>query len=203
MDKNNMTNAIIVDADYVDKVVFSLIVNFERMLGRRIPQADLARWIDCIALDGGMRPQDSAQQAVMTQVVLLHDAGRQHLDNFVPASFADELDGKAFADNLGEFVISTPVVESITSKEQLLLDTLSLFCADDHTGRIMVVPSDEHYVSVRSLLRRQLSAMKPVTVFAMQPQTGGNFMQELLGYSLMAALGISSAEIESASVPSE
>ena len=49
-------NVILVDADYVDRVAFNLIVNFERMLGRRIPQADMAKWIDCVALDGGMRP---------------------------------------------------------------------------------------------------------------------------------------------------
>ena len=46
---------ILADADYIDKVAFNLIVNFERMLGRRIPQADMARWIDCVALDGGIR----------------------------------------------------------------------------------------------------------------------------------------------------
>ena len=39
-------NIIIVDADYVDKVAFDLIVNFERMIGRHIPHADLAHWID-------------------------------------------------------------------------------------------------------------------------------------------------------------
>ena len=49
-------NVIIADADYIDHVAFNLIVNFERMLMRRIPPADIARWIDCIALDGGMRP---------------------------------------------------------------------------------------------------------------------------------------------------
>ena len=37
-------NIIIVDADFVDHVAFDLIVNFERMLGRRIPQADLSQW---------------------------------------------------------------------------------------------------------------------------------------------------------------
>ena len=37
-------NIILVDADYVDKVAFDLIVNFERMIGRRIPQADMAKW---------------------------------------------------------------------------------------------------------------------------------------------------------------
>ena len=38
-------NIIIVDADFVDHVAFDLIVNFERMLGRRIPQADLRQWL--------------------------------------------------------------------------------------------------------------------------------------------------------------
>ncbi|MFR1987563.1 MAG: DUF6621 family protein [Prevotellamassilia sp.] len=49
-------SVILVDADYLDRVAFDLTVNFERMIGRRIPQADLCHWIDCIALDGGLRP---------------------------------------------------------------------------------------------------------------------------------------------------
>ena len=54
-------HVILVDADYVDKVAFNLIVNFERMLGRRIPQADMARWLECVALDGGMRASQDSQ----------------------------------------------------------------------------------------------------------------------------------------------
>ena len=37
-------NVILADADYADSVAFDLIVNFERMLGRRIPQADMVQW---------------------------------------------------------------------------------------------------------------------------------------------------------------
>ena len=74
-------NVIIVDAAYIDKVAFNLIVNFERMLGRQIPPADMARWIDCIALDGGLR-----EGASNTQVVLVYEKDRQRLNNFVPAS---------------------------------------------------------------------------------------------------------------------
>ena len=58
-------NIIIADADYVDKVAFDLIVNFERMIGRRIPKADMARWIDCIALDGGLRPGNNITEVLM------------------------------------------------------------------------------------------------------------------------------------------
>ena len=87
-------NVILVDADYVDKVAFDLTVNFERMIGRRIPQADMALWIECIALDGGMRPQKANEpNKAQTQVVLLHK--QQQMENFKPGRF-DELDGKAF-----------------------------------------------------------------------------------------------------------
>ena len=39
---------------------------------------------------------------------------------------------------------------------------------------------------------------KRITLFAMQPLPGGPYRQEILGYSLMAALGITSQEIEAA-----
>ena len=66
-------HVILVDAEYVDKVAFDLIVNFERMLGRRIPQADMAQWLECIALDGGLRPTANSQKPTATcQVVLIH-----------------------------------------------------------------------------------------------------------------------------------
>ena len=65
---------ILVDTEYVDKVAFDLTVNFERMLGRRIPQADIAQWLEYIALDGGLRPQPSdISSQTSIQVVLLHD----------------------------------------------------------------------------------------------------------------------------------
>ena len=45
MNDNKWTeNIILADGDYIDRVAFDLTVNFERMLGRRIPAADLARW---------------------------------------------------------------------------------------------------------------------------------------------------------------
>lgn len=64
---NGYENVIIADADYLDKVAFDLIVNFERMLMRRIPPADIARWIDCVALDGGMRPAEGRPTATDTR----------------------------------------------------------------------------------------------------------------------------------------
>ena len=190
-------NVILVDADYVDKVTFNLIVNFERMLGRRIPQADLARWIDCVALDGGLR-----EGAHETLVVLVHQKDKARLENFVPSDYANELDGKAFKDHLGEFLISAIPIEAIADGEDYFSEALKLAVAQKEIRRIMVIPNAEDpyiYNKVRETLNRVDDDEKRITVFAMEPKPGGNFRQEILGYSLMAALGISSEEISSKS----
>jgi hypothetical protein len=62
--------------------------------------------------------------------------------------------------------------------------------------RVMVIPNEEHYDEVRNILRKMDDDEKRITVFAMQPMPGGNFRQEILGYSLMAALGIKGDEIK-------
>ena len=184
-------NVIVVDADYVDSVAFNLIVNFERMIGRRIPPADMSRWVECVALDGGLRQGDHE-----TQVVLLHDKGKQAMENFTPADYITQLDGKAFKGNLGEFVFGAYSVESLVSKEEFLVDVVSLVCNQKEVKRVMVVPDvDKCYDMLRHALRH-VDDDKRVTLFAMQPLTGGNFRQEILGYSLMSALGIKADEIK-------
>ena len=197
-----------VDADYIDKVAFDLTVNFERMIGRRIPQADMALWLECVALDGGLRPVDHGDGSAdpsskvdcdhqnrpqVIQVVLLHK--RAQMDNFTPGSFA-ELDGKAFEGRLGEFLISCVPVEDLTTMDDLFVDSMQVIANAEEVQRLIVVPDAEHiYNKVREGLRHA-DPDKHVTVLAMQPMEGGNFRQEILGYSLMAALGIRSEEIK-------
>ena len=190
-------NVILADADYVDKVAFNLIVNFERMLGRRIPKADLAKWVDCVALDGGLRAGGHE-----TLVVLAHQKSKAQLDNFAPGNYAAELDGKAFKDSLGEFVISAVAIEEIADSEDYLTEALRLVTAQKEVKRVMVIPNAEDpyiYNKVREVLNRVDDDEKRITVFAMEPKPGGNFRQEILGYSLMAALGITSDEINTKS----
>ena len=185
-------NVILADADYIDRVAFNLIVNFERMLGRRIPQADIARWIDCVALDGGIREGEHE-----TLVVLVHQKGKFRLENFIPGAF-EELDGKAFKDHLGEFSISAYPIEPIAG-EDFFTEVLELVTAQKEVKRVMVIPNLEDdiiYNKVRETLRQVDDEEKRVTLFAMQPLTGGNYRQEILGYSLMAALGINSNELK-------
>ena len=180
-------NVILVDADYVDKVAFDLIVNFERMIGRRIPQADMAKWLECVALDGGLREGSNE-----TQVVLLHS--KKKMENFLPGVF-DELDGKAFNGQLGEFLISCVPVEELTTMDDLFIDSMQIIANAAEVSRLIIVPDAEHiYNKVREGLK-DTDPDKHITVLSMQPMQGGQFRQEILGYSLMAALGIRSAEL--------
>ena len=180
-------NVILVDADYVDKVAFDLIVNFERMIGRQIPKADMAQWMECMALDGGIKSNVS-----QTQVVLLHKNAK--MDNFNPGDFT-ELDGKAFSGPVGEFLISCVKVEALTTMDDLFIDSMQVISNAAEVKRMIVVPDAEHiYNKVREGLKHA-DDEKHITVLSMQPMQGGNFKQEILGYSLMAALGIKADEI--------
>lgn len=179
---------LLVDADYVDRVAFDLIVNFERMLQRRIPQADLARWLECVALDGGLRP--GGRQSI--QAVLLHK--EPEMKNFAPSLFA-QLDGQAFAGELGEFMISCVQVEDMVTTDDLFADSLHVVSHAEEVRRLVLVPdTDRLYHRVKEGLRHA-TADQQVTLLTMQPLAGGPFRQEMLGYSLMAALGISASEI--------
>lgn len=188
-------NLIVADADYIDHVALLLSVDFERMLGRQVGAADLARWLVCVALDGGLRPGNNE-----TQVALVHNKQTAKLDNFVPSVLTDELNGKAFRDEqLGEFAINTIAVESITTKDEVIADLVGEAIGHSEVKRVMVVPDGEEGDSwdmLRRLLHQLADESKHVTLFAMQPMAGGNFRQEMLGYSLLQALGIKADDIE-------
>ena len=190
-------NIIIVDGDYIDHVAFDIIVNFERMLNRRIPAADFSQWAVNIALDGRLKPGNHE-----TQVVLLHDKQNLKLENFAPADYVKELNGQAFKDpQLGEFIINAIATGiEAAEKDDVLLDLLKTVLNHGEVKRIMIVPNVEdcHLMStLRSTLRDVDDELKHITLFAMQPLEGGNFKQQILGYSLLNAMGISASEIES------
>ena len=189
-------NIIIADGDYIDYVAFDLIVNFERMLNRKIPTANFSQWAVNIALDGKLKPGNNE-----TQVVLLHDKEKAILENFTPSSYEADLNNKAFKDEfLGEFLVNSIVTgEENTSKEAVLSDLLQMLTTHEEVHRIMIIPNAEDtvtYNEVKKMLEKVDDEEKRITVFTMQPMVGGNFRQEILGYSLMNAMGIKAEEFK-------
>ena len=188
-------NIILADADYLDYVAFQLSVQFERMIGRRIPKADLSQWGVDVALDGGLRADGKAHE---TQLILVHEKQNPKMDNFTPSIYDTELNGQAFNDDkLGEFLVNAYPVGDVVSKDDYILDTVNMILGHEEVKRLMIIPNGEQgsiYEEVAGALR-EAPEDKHITLFAMQPMPGGNFRQEILGYSLMNALGIKSDEI--------
>ena len=57
-------------------------------------------------------------------------------------------------------------------------------------NRLMIVPGEDYLPQVRRMLNGHDDDHCRITLFAMQPLTGGHYAQEILGYSVMAALGL-------------
>ena len=185
---------IVADADYVDKVAFDLTVNFERMIGRRIPPADMSQWAVCVALDGGLRPGRHE-----TQVVLIHDRKNSKMENFAPGTYATELDGQAFCDpQMGEFAFADVATGEFAGNDATMLDVLRNLLGHSEVKRIMLIPDETNGELIETLRNtlRDANDEQRITLLAMQPLVGGNYRQEILGYSLMRALGIDSNEIK-------
>ena len=157
---------------------------------RRIPKVDTAQWLVCLALDGGV--EEGANE---TQVVFLHRAEAEEMKCFAPGRFAD-IDGHAFRDpQLGEFLMSA------VRREPMAGDDFFVECAEALLGsedvhNVILVPDMERYgAALKSLLARD-GRKKDVTLLAMQPESGRGFQSEILGYSLMHAMGIRGEELE-------
>lgn len=207
-------NVIIADADYIDSVAFNLTVNFERMIGRHIPQADMAQWVECIAMDGGCRriADPKEQKKTVTHVILVHSKEADEMHNFNPGTFdhtansGNILNGQAFTGEMGEFIFHTVAADESSdsmTKLDIIADVLSAMADIEQVKRIMLIPDlDDSNSPAFSILTPVLRFLdrecqdKRITTFAMQPLTGMPSRTEILGYSLMAALGIRAEEIK-------
>ena len=182
-------SVVLVDADFLDRVAFDLIVNFERMIGHRIPKGDLCHWLDCVALDGGLRPGAGEIQAHF-----LYAPQKEELQNFTPSKFREDLNGLRFDDRIGSFSLFTFPVEEIVSGEEFFLQSFAMLCEEKQVKNLIVVADMDAYGDKVTKICRDAKDTD-ITLLTMQPVTGRGFSQEILGYSLMSALGIKSEEL--------
>lgn len=181
---------ILIDADYLDNVALDLTVNFERMLNRCVAKADLCHWLDCVALDGGLRPGKNE-----VQVHFLHSKEKKALNYFQPSQFAEDLNGLSFEDKLGHFSLFAFPVEDVVSIEEFFLQSLTMLADAKEIRQLMIVGDMNAYGQTIKDICSQTDG-KDITLLTMEPQTGSGFEQQILGYSLMSALGISGDELK-------
>lgn len=193
MATDNKNIVLLVDADYLDHMAFELTVNFERMLERRVQKLDISRWVDYVALDSGLRPGDNAE----VQVVMLYSRDKSILRNCSPANLDTELNGTAIKTNIAEYCFaSCPVEKDMVSIGELYEQSLLALLHDEKNTQFMLVGDIANYgQQVRQALG-EATARQQVMLFAPQAVSGFRCAQEILTYSLMAAMNIRSDELE-------
>ena len=87
----------------------------------------------------------------------------------------------------------------MVAADDFFVHVLQTVVSQPDVHRVVVIPNAENatlYDNIRQTLHFLDDDKKRITVLAMQPMQGGNFRQEILGYSLMSALGIRADEIK-------
>ena len=190
MQNNKWAPAVVlIDAAYLDRVAEDLTRNFSRMIGRPISKADLCHWLDCIALDSGLRPGNNDLQAHF-----LYPKEMKSLNYFEPSRFDDDLNGLSFDDNLGHFSLFAFPLEEVVRTDEFFLQSLTMLADAQEIKHLMVVADMKAYGTDVVKICQQTDG-KQITLFSMEPISGEGFKPEILGYSLMAALGISADEL--------
>ncbi len=188
-----MRTTILVDAAYLDGLAFDITVNFERMLERRVNKLDLSRWVDYVALDAGLRPGDADAEV---QVVMVYPPSAKTLKNCLPARLDTELNATAIRTNIAEFQFASCCAEEdFVTTGDLYCQSLSAL-AGSEDARLMVLVADTG--AYASELRRAIAEVpKQVETILFAPDAVAGFRcrQEILTYSMMAAMNIKSEEI--------
>lgn len=184
-------NVILVQADYADRVASNLKDSFEQMLKRPIPKVDLAQWIVCMALDGGLTPGKNE-----VNVLFIHSKEKKAFSHFLPADFRRDLDGKSFDDpHLGTFSLSSLRIENLISGGEFFVQAFETLADAKEIKRLIVV-SDLAECRDKLLSIWKKIEEKELTLLTMEPVRDDQIHQDLLGYSLMHAMGIRSEEFK-------
>lgn len=181
--------ALVIDAEYVDAVAFDFIVNFERMLGRRIQQADLCDWLTCLSLDAGLRPGEEHE----INASWLHEAHTPKLQNWALQEGEYVFQHVEYHNSLGNFELNAyPVETELTNKADFFVESLRVLAGMENVERILLVPDFDSY---GKQLLSAIPDQKDVTLFVMEPFKDRRCYVENLGYSLAHALGIKGEEL--------
>lgn len=211
---------ILIDADFIDQLAFELTVNFERMLERRVQKLDIAHWVDCLMLDAqndlgfslgdvgaglNASPHDAqdvgagfipARQTPSVQVIFLYTEGKEALRNCQPAHLDTDLNATATQTRIAEYLFASNKVEpSLTTMGDLFCESLGVLLRDEKTDHILLVGDLWAYGDKLKQELRHAPHPQNILLFTAGDAQGFRCPQEMLSYSLMAAMGIRGEEL--------
>lgn len=195
---NLAENVILVDVASFNNVVKNLKRYFEAQLGRTLQDIYIEEWASYLALDAGVRDKDSK-----IEVLFVYDAQSDKLLHSDPSDLKNDLNGVGYTNQLGELTFTAVSSEGLVSRENLYLDLLTIALNSADVKRLMLVPFGEEYGDkVVEVIHEMMKDGEPektkeVFYFSMdEPEHPLSCKWDLLGYSLMRALGIKAEELK-------
>ena len=131
---------ILIDAAYINKVTKDLSQHFGQVIGRELPKADLAIFLECVAMDAAIQPGDN-----VLQVLFVYDKDENKMDAFNPSDLKKELNDVAFKSQLGEFQLNAFEPSEMADKETFFLESVRLIPDAKEVKHLVVVPSESEY----------------------------------------------------------
>ena len=182
---------ILIDAAYINKVTKDLSQHFGQVIGRELPKADLAIFLECVAMDAAIQPGDN-----VLQVLFVYDKNESKMDAFNPSDLKKELNDVAFKSQLGEFQLNAFEPSEMADKETFFLESVRLIADAKEVKHLVVVPSESEYGDKLPEIFDKVDGKESIHVLGMNPPASSDKYQwEMLGYAVLQALGIRSDEI--------
>ena len=182
---------ILIDAAYINKVTKDLSQHFGQVIGRELPKADLAIFLECVAMDAAIQPGDN-----VLQVLFVYDKDENKMDTFNPSDLKKELNDVAFKSQLGEFQLNAFEPSDMADRESFFLEAVKLVADAKEVKHLVVVPSESEYGDKLPEIFDKVDGKESIHVLGMNPPVSSDKYQwEMLGYAVLQALGIRSDEI--------
>ena len=182
---------ILIDAAYINKVTKDLSQHFGQVIGRELPKADLAIFLECVAMDAAIQPGDN-----VLQVLFVYDKDENKMDAFNPSDLKNELSDVAFKSQLGEFQLNALEPSDMADRESFFLEAVKLVADAKEVKHLVMVPSESEYGDKLPEIFDKVDGKESIHVLGMNPPVSSDKYQwEMLGYAVLQALGIRSDEI--------
>jgi hypothetical protein len=185
---------MLLDATYLDALAGQLRTALAPRLGRELPAVDLSTLLECMALDGGIRPLEDEAQPRRIQALFIYDQQSPRLQHLQPVDLNNELNDKAFRSSLGEFVLNSYPSSEFATRTDFYLEALKLMTDSKEVKQILALPDEACSDAVKAELEKGTKASTPKEskIFGFRPIDAPMF--ETVVFAMARALGMKSEE---------
>lgn len=184
-------NVMLIDASYLDRVGRDMAEHFSPIVNRKLPKADLANLLECLALDAGIALGENK-----VQVIFIYDDESKVMSFCNPSDMEKELNNVAFQSQLGEFSLYSFQPSDMALRENLFIEALMLADESKDVKKIIAVADEDAYIEKVDKKLNKIKGKDMVMLFGMNPPKGESSYQfEMLGFSILQALGIRAEEL--------